>query len=137
EQASESLEEPTDLETDTYSKISALLRKAWKRRVSLRLVSLKLSNIYEGRFWSGLALDISARQHDAQQRLVDVVDQLRQKFGRGAVLRGHDFIIASKNVGDDETGDNLIGRARLSQRAVEHIGSRPDDRSAAFRLQNR
>src|SRR5215472_2946815 len=72
QQASESLEEPTDLETDTYAKTSALLRKAWKRRVSLRLVSLKLSNVYEGRFSSGLGLDTSSRNHDAQQRLADV-----------------------------------------------------------------
>ena len=50
DQASESLVEPTDLETDMYGAISTLLRKAWKRRVSLRLVSLKLSNVYDGRF---------------------------------------------------------------------------------------
>jgi DNA polymerase III alpha subunit/nucleotidyltransferase/DNA polymerase involved in DNA repair len=96
EQASESLAEPTDLETDTYAKTSTLLHKAWKRRVSLRLVSLKLSNVYEGRLWSGLALDVSARQHDAQQRLSDVVDALRQKFGRGVVLRGHDFVLRAR-----------------------------------------
>jgi DNA polymerase-4 len=36
---SRSLEEPTDLETDIYSTISALVNKAWDRRVSLRLVS--------------------------------------------------------------------------------------------------
>ena len=119
QQASESLEEPTDLETDIYSRTSALLRKAWQRRVSLRLVSLKLSNIYEGRFWSGLVLDVSARQHDAQQRLADVVDALRQKFGRGVLLRGHDFILGSKNVGDEEVG----------------VKVRPGLRSAAFRLQ--
>ena len=50
EQASASLDEPTDLETEIYGEISRLLRKAWKRRVSLRLVSLKLSNLYDGRF---------------------------------------------------------------------------------------
>src|SRR5207302_984168 len=42
QQASESLKEPTDLETEIYSTTSILLRKAWQRRVSLRLVSLKL-----------------------------------------------------------------------------------------------
>ena len=93
QQASESLKEPTDLETEIYSTTSILLRKAWQRRVSLRLVSLKLSNVYEGRFWSGLPLDVSARYRDAQERLSDVVDQLREKFGRGVLLRGHDFIL--------------------------------------------
>ena len=93
EQASASLNEPTDLETEIYGEISRLLRKAWKRRVSLRLISLKLSNLYNGRFRGLLALDGPARQHEAQQRLADVVDALREKYGRGVVLRGHDFIL--------------------------------------------
>ncbi len=98
EQASESLAEPTDLETEIYSRVILLLRKAWKRRVSLRLVSLKLANVYDGRFRSGLALDAAARQHDAQQRLAGAVDHLRQKYGRNALLRGHDFVLQTKSV---------------------------------------
>jgi len=43
DQCSESLIEPTDLETDVYGRLHNMLRAAWKRRVSLRLVSLKLS----------------------------------------------------------------------------------------------
>ncbi len=93
QQTSESLSEPTDLETDIYSKASALLRRAWERRVSLRLVSLKLSNVYEGTFWGGLRLDAESSKHDAQQRLSEVVDRLREKYGRAALLRGHDFIL--------------------------------------------
>jgi len=96
EQASTSLDEPTDLETEIYGDISRLLRKAWKRRVSLRLVSLKLSKLYDGRFRGLLALDAPARQHEAQQRLADVVDALREKYGRGVVLRGHDFILRAR-----------------------------------------
>ena len=98
EQASESLAEPTDLETEIYSRVLLLLRKAWKRRVSLRLVSLKLANVYEGRFRSGLALDVAARQHDAQQRLAGAVDYLRQKYGRDTLLRGHDFVLQTKRL---------------------------------------
>ena len=59
QQASESLREPTDIETEIYSTTSALLRKAWQRRVSLRLVSLKLSNVYDSRFRSVLGLDVA------------------------------------------------------------------------------
>ena len=44
----ESLREPTDLETDIYGRLQGLLREAWQRRVSLRMVSLKLSNVYDG-----------------------------------------------------------------------------------------
>ena len=49
-QRAESLREPTDLETDTYGRLRGLLREAWQRRVSLRMVSLKLSNVYDGVF---------------------------------------------------------------------------------------
>jgi DNA-directed DNA polymerase III PolC len=97
EQASESVVEPTNLETEIYSNISALLRKAWRRRVSLRLVSLKLSNVYEGAFRSSLALDLSARQRAAQERLAGTVDELRQKYGRAILQRGHDFVLRAKN----------------------------------------
>src|SRR5436190_10988354 len=97
QQASESLHEPTDLETDIYSQTSTLLRKAWQRRVSLRLVSLRLSNVYDGRFRSTLALDAAACQHLAQQQLAHTVDELREKYGRAVLLRGHDFILRAKN----------------------------------------
>src|SRR5580692_2377330 len=43
DQVGDSLLEPTDLETDVYGHLHTMLRQAWKRRVSLRLVSLKLS----------------------------------------------------------------------------------------------
>ena len=56
DQASESLREPTDLETEVYGLFAGLLRKAWKRRVSLRLVSLKLSNLYKGRLFNRTSL---------------------------------------------------------------------------------
>ena len=62
DQAGESLAEPTCLETDLYSRLGPLLRKAWKRRVSLRLVSLRLANVYEGVFGLDLPLDVAARQ---------------------------------------------------------------------------
>ncbi|MCD8533406.1 MAG: DNA polymerase IV [Verrucomicrobia bacterium] len=48
DQCSATLNEPTDLETDLYGRIDTLLRKAWRRRVSLRLVGLRLSQVYDG-----------------------------------------------------------------------------------------
>ncbi|NQU11635.1 PHP domain-containing protein, partial [bacterium] len=48
DQRGESLSEPTDLEMDVYGRLRPMLRQAWRRRVSLRLVSLKFSNVYEG-----------------------------------------------------------------------------------------
>jgi DNA-directed DNA polymerase III PolC len=91
DQCSESLAEPTDLETDVYGRIHNMLRTAWKRRVSLRLVSLKLSNVYDGRFRSELALEVSAQRQHARERLAIAVDGLRKTGGHGVILRGHDF----------------------------------------------
>jgi DNA-directed DNA polymerase III PolC len=95
DQASESLLEPTDLETDVYGLLHTLLRKAWKRRVSLRLVSLKLSNLYEGIFLTELPILPSSKRHDSNARLAAQVDALRKTHGHAIILRGHDFRLRS------------------------------------------
>lgn len=95
DQASESLLEPTDLETDVYGLLHTLLRKAWKRRVSLRLVSLKLSNIYAGIFLTELPILPAAKRHDSNARLAAQVDALRKTHGHAIILRGHDFRLRS------------------------------------------
>jgi DNA polymerase-4 len=69
-QRAESLREPTDLETDIYGRLRGLLKEAWQRRVSLRMVSLKLSNVYHGIFRSELSLETGARNHEARERPV-------------------------------------------------------------------
>ena len=91
DQIGESLPEPTDLETDVYGQLHGMLRSAWKRRVSLRLVSLKLSNVYDGRFRSELPLTVPAYRQEAQSRLAVVIDELRRVRGRSVILRGHDL----------------------------------------------
>jgi len=90
-QRAESLREPTDLETDVYGRLRGLLREAWQRRVSLRMVSLKLSNVYQGVFRSELPLEANARNHEAHERLAAVLDNLRRDKGWSVVLRGHDL----------------------------------------------
>jgi DNA-directed DNA polymerase III PolC len=91
DQVGESLIEPTDLETDVYGRLREMLRQAWKRRVSLRLVSLKLSNVYDGRFRSELPLEICAQRQDARVKLAVVINELRKARGHSVILRGHDF----------------------------------------------
>src|SRR5271167_3382904 len=91
DQTNESLREPTDLETDVYGRLHTMLRQAWKRRVSLRLVSLKLSNVYDGRFRSELPLAVSVQRQDAQARLAVVIDGLRKSRGNSVIMRGHDL----------------------------------------------
>jgi len=91
DQASESLLEPTDLEADVYGLLHTLLRKAWKRRVSLRLVSLKLSHLYDGPLLTELPILPAAKRHDSNARLAAQIDALRRTHGHAIILRGHDF----------------------------------------------
>jgi DNA-directed DNA polymerase III PolC len=120
DQANESLLEPTDLETDVYGRLDALLRKAWKRRVSLRLVSLKLSNIYHGPILTDLPIMPSSQRHDSNARLAAQIDALRKSHGHAIILRGHDFrlrtppIIAIRNVFPQSPSGLSPGRRELS-----------------------
>ncbi|MFZ9931984.1 MAG: Y-family DNA polymerase [Chthoniobacterales bacterium] len=84
---SESLEEPTDLETDVYGVIDRLARRAWDRRVSLRLVGLKLSRVYDGGGWQQGALDLPGTGYDREIRreLARVMDEARVRYGSGSV----------------------------------------------------
>ncbi len=91
DQRSESLAEPTDLESDLYSRLRPLLRQAWRRRVSLRLVSLKLSNLYVGYRQGELALDDRPDASPARRSLARTIDALRLQHGEGVVLRSHDL----------------------------------------------
>lgn len=117
-QSSESLLEPTDLETDLYGRLGLLLRKAWQRRVSLRLVSLKLSNVYEGVFRMELPLDRSLQQNDAQRRLARAVDDLRRTHGSKVVFRGHDWILR-------DTPSPAPASSSLSASASSHEATLP------------
>jgi nucleotidyltransferase/DNA polymerase involved in DNA repair len=88
---SHSLEEPTDIETELYSGIAALVRSAWDRRVSLRLVSLRLSHVYDGIFRQELALVTATNTYQQKKGLAEAIDTLRSRFGDASVMRGHDF----------------------------------------------
>jgi DNA-directed DNA polymerase III PolC len=92
-QASESLREPTNLETDLYGRLHGLLKRAWERRVSLRMVGLKLSNVYDGRFAGELDLPGEGATRERRERAIGAVEDLRQRYGRQIVLRGHDLLL--------------------------------------------
>lgn len=83
-----SLDEPSDLEQDIYPVLPKLLKKAWERRVSIRMVALRLTGIYGGIFRSELALDEQSRKRDNERRLAVVLDGLR---GEHSIFRGHDL----------------------------------------------
>ena len=113
-QRAESLREPTDLETDVYGRLRGLLREAWQRRVSLRMVSLKLSNVYEGVVRSELSLEAAAKNHEARERLAVVMDELRRNKGWSVVLRGHDLRL--RDAPRDITNERVQPQLRISVR---------------------
>ena len=100
---SQSLDEPTDLETQVYDLIAALLRKAWERRVSLRLVSLKLGNLYKACLFQELDLFPSARNSTILHRAAGAVDTIRERHGKSAILRGHDLWLRGQDSRPRET----------------------------------
>ncbi len=104
DQCGESLGEPTDLETDFYGRLGILLRRAWRRRVSLRMVSLKLSRVYDSFYRSELALDHSVSQRESRRRLARIVDDLKRRCGAGVIMRGHDFILCDAVKQGDRKG---------------------------------
>lgn len=118
DQCGESLPEPTDLESDVYPRLRPMLRRAWARRVSLRMVSLKFSNLYEGFFSAELPLERAARQHDARRRLAMVVDELRKARGAYVVLRGHDLVLRDAAGEAKQAGPPLPGGKTAAGRSA-------------------
>ena len=94
---SESLQEPTDLESDIYPVLGRLMRKAWQRRVSLRLVAVKLSGFYSGIFQGNLPFLDFGMDSVQRRRISRMVDALRARHGLNACMRGHDLFL--KNYG--------------------------------------
>jgi nucleotidyltransferase/DNA polymerase involved in DNA repair len=93
---SASLEEPTDLETETYSSLERLVKKGWTKRLGLRLVSVRFSQVYSGLFSAELALDSAHNTPQQKRELAHAIDALRSKFGTGSVMRGHDLWLKEK-----------------------------------------
>jgi DNA polymerase-4 len=84
------LPEATDLETDIYPRLPALLRGAWKRAEPLRLVSLRFSNVCEPIYQAELPLDAGAVSRSRQKKAAALLDQLRARdlpLTRGHALR--------------------------------------------------
>ncbi|HRZ94410.1 MAG TPA: DNA polymerase III subunit alpha, partial [Candidatus Paceibacterota bacterium] len=125
DQASESLDEPTCLESDLYPRLDRLLRQAWKRRVSLRLVALKLSNVYNTLASPALPLDRPALQHAARLRLAAAVDHLRHARGHQVILHEHDFTLSPAHRGGE--GSSIASR-RTESLAPAHRGGEGRER---------
>ena len=115
---SESVEEPTDLETDVYTLIDRLVRRAWDRRVSLRLVGLKLSHVYQVEVRQ-LALDLTGTGYDRETRreLARVMDEVKERYGSGSIVRGH-------QVKAKESSQLAVGRVEQKYSSVVRAAGR-------------
>ncbi|MCX8107725.1 MAG: PHP domain-containing protein, partial [Verrucomicrobiae bacterium] len=113
DQAGESLNEPTDLETDVYSRLDLLVRRAWRRRVGVRAISLKLSDLYRGFPGAAFPLDRADQKRHAQRKLAGVVDQLRAEHGPAVIMRGHDLALKDGTQNADPP-QNRVGCFRSS-----------------------
>jgi DNA polymerase IV len=81
--ASRSLAEPSDLEADFYPLVTGLLRRAWSRRVNLRLIRVQLSRFYPPL----IPLDLFGGARERLRTLASVSDQLNARFGTGTLRR--------------------------------------------------
>jgi DNA polymerase-4 len=91
-----SLEEPTDLETETYALLEMLVKRAWTKRLGLRLVSVRFSGIYSGIFSAELPLDPAVNTPQQNRDLAQAIDALRVRFGTQSVMRGHDLWLKTR-----------------------------------------
>ncbi|MBI4580007.1 MAG: DNA polymerase IV [Planctomycetes bacterium] len=83
-----SLSEPTDVEVLVYPLVSRILHRIWDRRVRIRMVQVKLSNVYS--CFSQLDLfGVMQRQHD----LAVACETVRNRFGPRALMRAHDWAL--------------------------------------------
>ena len=69
------LPEATDLEAPFYPLVGPLLRAAWRKRLPLRLVSVRLSGVEEG----PAQLEMFAQADEKRRRLAGVLDQLNRR----------------------------------------------------------
>ncbi len=79
-----SLETGTDLEAPFYPFIAPLLKKAWKKRLPLRLISVKFSGVEDG----PQQLEMFAADEEKRRRLASVLDRLNHR-GKPVVQHGH------------------------------------------------
>ena len=114
---SESLEEPTDLETDCYYVLSRLLKKTWQRRVSLRLVSVKLSGVYGVIFQCSLPLLNAGFDSAQRRRLSPILDRIKGRYGNSAIMRGHDLFL--QTYGQERQSTPLLPKKRVQPVKLE------------------
>jgi len=82
---SESLSEPGDLGEDFHPALERLLRKAWDRRVRLRLASVRLTSIYPRIVCQDLFL---RERREKISRVQEAYEAVRSQYGKSGLMRG-------------------------------------------------
>lgn len=108
-----SLEEPSDLAEDIFPVLPLLLKRAWDRRVSVRLIGLKLSHIYGSVFRSELPLEAASQKRLKMQKLAPIFDQLR---GEKLIMRGTEMQVRSRPVKQPSLAPPVISQKRSVER---------------------
>jgi len=91
-QCRETMVDATSLETETYSVIDRLLKRAWSKKMGLRLVGLTFSQVREaGELVQGDLGLVDGRQ--ARLTLAHTMDEVKKRFGEASLIRGHQLTI--------------------------------------------
>jgi DNA polymerase-4 len=105
---SDSLQDPSPLENDFYPLLGPLLKRTWSRSESLRLVGVRLSNLHSALPEPELALSgLPQKSTTERLRLAEASDHLRRRYGKSAILRGHDLWLWKKRSGGEGGSDSL------------------------------
>jgi len=83
---SSTLREPSDLDIEIFEATAELLQRTWTRRLKIRLVGVRLSNLIGGCWQPGLA--IGGVDRGRLKRLYAGVDRIKKKYGAGAISQG-------------------------------------------------
>lgn len=82
-QAGQGLTEPAEVDEEFFPLIRPLLKKAWSRRVCLRMAGVRLGHLYPQR----LQQELFDTRRERLRSLAGALDELTAQYGSGAVRR--------------------------------------------------
>ncbi len=80
-----SLAQPTDQDGVIYATVETLFRSIWESGKPVRLIGVGGSDMVE----TSHQMSLWETPTDKERRLLDALDDLRERYGKGAVKRGH------------------------------------------------
>lgn len=80
-----SLAQPTDQDGVIYSNVESLFRSIWESGKPVRLIGVGGADLVE----TSHQMSLWETPTDKERRLLDALDDLRERYGKGTVKRGH------------------------------------------------